>query len=194
MPEGASAPAATFSSVDLLKSAGKPEVTLAPTQQIDVPASGPDLFLTFTVPVPAGPTRQVGAVGIEASDPQAAHAILIGVDREHVLRKQHPEVLQDGWSTMELPPSLTEQLSPGGQLLLWTPNAPVLQSSPAWQLPGGSDLVLSVHVKTTGRAEKLTFKVMLFGLHRPEPSRRERCCMWVVMRRSRFLPAIRNTL
>ncbi len=162
MPEGAPLQPALFSSIDLLKNAGMPDVVLSPTQQMDVPASGPDLFFTLAVPAPDGAARQIRAIGIEASDAQAAHAILVGVDREHALRKQHPEVAQDGFATMELSPALTEQLAPDGQLLLWTPNAPLLLSQSPWSLPGGSDVVLSVHVKTTGRAEKLTLKVMLF--------------------------------
>ncbi len=162
MPEGPASADVAFSSKDLLRNAGKPDAMLTPAQQIDVPASGPDLFLTFAVPGPTGAARQIRAIGIEASDPQAAHAILIGVDHEHVLRKEHPEAAQDGLAAMELSPAMTEQLAPDGQLLLWTPNAPLLQSQSAWSLPGGSDIVLSAHIKTTGRAEKLTFKVLLF--------------------------------
>ncbi len=170
MPEGGAAAVVPYSSIDLLRAAGKPDLVLTVAQPVDVPPAGPDLFFTFAVPVPSGPARLVKAIGIEASDPQAAHAILIGVDREHLVSKGHPEAAQGGLPVMELSPSLTQELAPDGQLLLWTPNTPLLQAGSAWTLPGGSDVVLSAHIKTTGRAEKLTLKVLLFYAPEGQPA------------------------
>jgi mono/diheme cytochrome c family protein len=162
MLEGPALPAANYDSAALVKQAGHADLTLTPSNVIHVPASGPDIFLTLALPVPDGPAHAVRAIGIEASDPQAAHSILMGVDEKRLLRSQHPEVLATGLPGMELSPELTEQLAPGGRMLLWTPDLPILTAAEPFMLRGGSDLVLTIHVKTTGRAEDLSFKVLLY--------------------------------
>ena len=173
MPEGSggSPGAATYSSQTQLQTAGRPALELTPTQTIHVPASGGDVFLTLAVPVPAQGLASVKAIGIAASDPQAAHSILIGVDRGRELRREHPEVLTTGLAGMELTAEQTEKFAPAGQLLLWTPDAALLSAPATWTLPAASDLILTVHAKTTGKAEDLTLKVSLFAAKAPSGSR-----------------------
>ena len=144
-----------------LQKAGHPDLTLPLSASIHVPASGPDIFLTFAIPVPSSASHSIRSIAIQASDPQAAHSILIGVDEKRTLRADHPEALTAGLPGMELSPQQTEQFAPDGQLLLWTPDAPVLTAE-SWTLPAGSDLILTAHIKTTGQAEELSLKVLLY--------------------------------
>jgi mono/diheme cytochrome c family protein len=166
MPEGATIPAmhptANDDRTTPLKRTEKADLELTPGQTIHVPASGPDIFLTVPLPVTTDREHFIRAIAIEASDAQAAHSIFIGVDKKAELRRLHPEVEGSGLAGMELSVKQTEDFAPGGHLLLWTPDTPMLVAKDPWALPVGSQLILTAHIKTTGKAEDLMLHVLLY--------------------------------
>jgi mono/diheme cytochrome c family protein len=139
---------------------GKPDLVLDLVQPIELPGSGSDRFLNLLVPY-TGDRHIVGAVELRASDPQAIRSIRLQVDRAGVLRRQHPD--DGGIPGLELPVATERELDAGGNLLFWTPDAPVLESERTpWALERGSDLVLTTHLKTTGRSEQIKVQVGLY--------------------------------
>ncbi len=162
-PAAAGAPAAPVPAAAKPEWAhGKPDLVLDLEQPIELAGSGSDRFLNLLVPY-TGDKRTVRAVELHASDPQAVRSIRLQVDRAGMLRRQHPDDWQPGIPGMELPVATERELDTGGNLLFWTPDAPVLdtQRTP-WPLEHGSDLVLTTHLKTTGRSEQVKLQVGLY--------------------------------
>src|SRR6185295_9985948 len=59
---------------------------------------------------------------------------------------------------------------PDGHFLGWTPGqAPPPASDLAWTLSGGTDLVVQLHMRPTGRSEQITPLVGLYFTEKPPP-------------------------
>jgi hypothetical protein len=64
---------------------------------------------------------------------------------------------------MEPPAALQKDLDADGNLLFWTPDAPVIDTERTpWHLDPANDLVLTTHLKTTGRAEQVKLQIGLY--------------------------------
>lgn len=141
---------------------GKPDLILDLVEPVELPGSGPDRFVTVLIPYP-GESRAIRAVELHASDPQAVRSIRLQVDGAGALRREHSEDWRSGIPGMELPLQAERELEAGGNLLFWTPDAPALDTERTpWPLARGSDLVLTTHLKTTGRKEQLKLQVGLY--------------------------------
>jgi tetratricopeptide (TPR) repeat protein len=122
-------------------------------------AAGQDVFRNFVVPIPGGPTRIVRGMQFRPGN-RAVHHANIRVDTTAASRR-----LDDADSLPGYEGIIARSADfPDGQFLGWTPGqiAPVLSDATSWQLPGGSDLVVQLHLRPTGRTEHIAPVIGLY--------------------------------
>lgn len=156
-PDAAAAPATP--TVQNVWSLGAPDAVLVPETTVTVPVSGPDLFTTLVVPVRAKSARRLRAIEIRPSDPQAVRSVLMSFD-EAGDAEQNPEWKQ-GIAGME-PPRMAGSGSAG--LVFWAPWAKPLQprAGEVWAVTPKTDLLLTTHLKTTGKKIALQLQIGLY--------------------------------
>jgi tetratricopeptide (TPR) repeat protein len=115
-----------------------------------LPADGSDVFRNFVVPVPIAQTRCVRALEFRPGN-RAVHHANIMIDRTRTSRRFDDRDPEPGY-TGPLPPDAEY---PDGHFLGWTPGQKParLPDDMCWRLEPGSDLLLQVHLRSSGRPE-----------------------------------------
>jgi hypothetical protein len=139
-------------------SLGAPDVVLVPETTVTVPVSGPDLFTTLVVPLRGKPAGRLRAIEIRPSDPQAVRSVLVTFDGVGQA-EQRPDWKQ-GIPGME-PPAAG---SGGAGLVFWAPWAKLLRprAGELWAVTPRTDLLLTTHLKTTGKKIDLQLQIGLY--------------------------------
>ena len=122
-------------------------------------AGGPDVFRNFVVAVPAGATRWVRGLQFRPGN-RAVHHANIRIDATAASRR-----LDDGDPLPGYEGIIARSADfPDGQFLGWTPGqlAPALSDDSAWRLPGGSDIVVQLHLRPTGAVEQIAPVIALY--------------------------------
>ncbi|MFO1077216.1 MAG: tetratricopeptide repeat protein [Planctomycetota bacterium] len=129
---------------------GEPDLVVAPAGDIHVPASGPNVFRNYVIPVAIDALRFVDAVEIRCDSPAVHHAVL-AVDRTRESRRLDALDPEPGFEGMV--PGNSEP--PDGHFLGWTPGKRVRREAAgmAWRLWPGNDLVLQLHLTPTGKPQ-----------------------------------------
>jgi Flp pilus assembly protein TadD len=131
-------------------------------------ADGPDVFRNFVVPVPAGRARFVR--GLEFRRPgRAIHHANIRVDPTGASRQLDDADTEAGYEGL----ILRSADFPDGHFLGWTPGqiGPVLSDDLAWPIAAGSDLVVQLHLRPTGRVEDIAPQIGLYFTDRSPKTR-----------------------
>jgi Flp pilus assembly protein TadD/mono/diheme cytochrome c family protein len=169
MPEGDAkeAPAAPVFSTEW--QLGTPDLILKATSEMQVPASGTDLFRNFILPVPITQTMYIRAMEIRPGAPQVVHHANVMIDRTASLRRKHPTDWEQGVPGMELTVDSGESFDPDSHFLFWKPDSPALiePEGMPWRLDPGNDLILNMHLKPSGKAESLQATVGLYFADKP---------------------------
>jgi tetratricopeptide (TPR) repeat protein len=131
-------------------------------------ADGPDVFRNFVVPVPTSGARFVRGLEFRQSG-RAVHHANIRVDRTRASRQLDDADPEPGYEGL----ILRSADFPDGHFLGWTPGqlGPVLSDDLAWPLAAGSDLVVQLHLRPTGRVEEVAPIIGLYFTDQP-PARR----------------------
>jgi tetratricopeptide (TPR) repeat protein len=139
---------------------GEPDLVLELDVAFEVPADGLDVYRNFVLRVPDGPPRYVRAVEVQPGDPKVVHHAVLRVDVEGKARQQDDAEPGPGFDGM----IFAGARMPGGRFIGWTPGkAPDPGTDErSWRLIGGSDLVLQVHVRPSGKPEPIRPKL---GIH-----------------------------
>jgi tetratricopeptide (TPR) repeat protein len=137
---------------------GQPDLILR-LPAYSLQAGGQDVFRNFVVPVPGGPTRIVRGMQFRPGN-RAVHHANVRVDAtpaSHRLDAADPLPGYEGMIARSAD-------FPDGQFLGWTPGqvAPVLSDATSWQLPGGSDIVVQLHLRPTGTTEHIAPVIGLY--------------------------------
>jgi tetratricopeptide (TPR) repeat protein len=145
---------------------GEPDLVLQiPTYALR--ADGPDVFRNFVVSVPGNRTRYVRGVAFRPRS-AAVHHANIRIDptpASRALDAADPEPGYEG----EI---LHSADFPDGHFLGWTPGqTPPPRDDLAWTLEAGSDLVVQLHLRPTGRTESISPLIGLYFTNTP-PARR----------------------
>jgi hypothetical protein len=132
-------------------------LTLA--EPVALPGNGQDVFINLVVPFAGDQARRLRAIQIRPSDPQAVRSVLLSFDASGRLRQT------DGWKQgitgMEPP----EDAAAGAAgLIFWSPGSQELKPrlGDSWTMKPGSDLLLTTHLKTTGKKLALQFQIGLY--------------------------------
>jgi mono/diheme cytochrome c family protein len=142
---------------------GKPDAVLTLTEPVALPGNGQDLFTNLVVPFTGDQARRLRAIQIRPSDPQAVRSVLLSFDESGSLRGT------DGWKQgiagMEPPEVMADRAATGtAGLIFWSPGSQELKPRPdeIWTVKPGSDLLLTTHLKTTGKKLALQFQIGLY--------------------------------
>lgn len=147
---------------------GSPDLVLSTGEPFVLPADGRDVYRNFVIPVPPGPLRFVRAVEILPGDPKVVHHGVLRVDLTGSVRRLDAEDPETGFDGMVF----AGARMPDGRFLGWTPGKMPDPGADerAWRLFGGSDLVLQLHLRPSGKPEPITAQVGIHFAARP-PSR-----------------------
>jgi tetratricopeptide (TPR) repeat protein len=140
---------------------GTPDLVVRMPSAFELGADGPDLYRTFVLAIDVDALRYVRAIEFEPGASQrAVHHATILVDRTAASRQRDLEDPAPGYDGGFAPSADY----PDGHFLGWArgqqPAAEV--SSPPWTLHPGSDLVVQLHLKPTGKPEPVRIAVGLF--------------------------------
>ncbi len=131
---------------------GKPDMVLTMTQPFEVPASGPDIYRNFTIPMNIPETKWVRAIEFRPSARKVVHHSLFFADTTSESRKHDGEDGRPGYDG-----GLDgTRFAKSGRLGGWAvgANPHLLPAGLAYPLPKGSDFVLQIHFHLAGKAEK----------------------------------------
>jgi mono/diheme cytochrome c family protein len=130
---------------------GEPDLVL-PFPEYILRADGADVFRNFVIPVPDTGARYVRAVEFRPGS-RAVHHANIRVDPTSASRDLDASDPMPGYEG-EI---LHSADYPDGYFLGWTPGqtAPLASHDIAWRLEAGSDLVVQLHLKPTGKPERI---------------------------------------
>jgi Flp pilus assembly protein TadD/mono/diheme cytochrome c family protein len=144
---------------------GKPDLVLHVQQPYQLPASGPEVFWNFVVPVPIKTAHLVRAVQIRPGTPRAIHHASIILDRA---RSARGRARGAGFAGMDLAIAETT-FDPDGSFLAWKPGSiPMVEpEGMAWRADPGMDLIFNVHLRPTGKAETVDPEIGLYFTDQP---------------------------
>jgi tetratricopeptide (TPR) repeat protein/mono/diheme cytochrome c family protein len=146
---------------------GQPDLVVALSQPYVVPADGTDISRVFVLPLPVDTIRYVRGLEFRPGNPRVVHHANLRIDRtaaSHQLDDQDPAPGYEGLLSHSA-------VYPDGHFLGWTPGqvAPLLPKGLAWRLAPGTDLVVEMHMKPSGKAEAVQPSIGLyFGSDPPE--------------------------
>jgi len=154
---------------------GKPDLVVA-LPAYTLGADGSDVFRNFVVRVPGTGTRYVRGLEFRPGS-GAVHHANIRIDETAASRRLDEADPEPGYEGA----ILHSADYPDGHFLGWTPGQapPLAPNDMAWRLESGSDFVVQLHLRPTGKPERLQPAIGLYfatdRLHgRPQS------CAWVV--------------
>lgn len=158
--EGGSHNAATVATWTEGWQLGAPDQILRLPKPYTLPADGTDVFRIFVLPIPQERRRFVRALEFRPGNPRVVHHANIRIDKTTASRELDDRDQAPGYEGLI---SRSAQY-PDGHFLGWTPGqvAPLLPKELAWRLEPGSDLVVEVHMRPSGRVEEVAPSIGLY--------------------------------
>ena len=140
--------------------AGTPDLIVTLAKPFALSADGSDVFRTFVMPVPLEAAKYVAAIEFRPGLSRAVHHANLRLDRTAASRELDEA---DPLPGFEGDVSSSARY-PDGYFLGWTPGRRPQRSvsGMAWRLDAGSDLVIQVHLRKTGRVEQIQPSVAFF--------------------------------
>jgi Flp pilus assembly protein TadD/mono/diheme cytochrome c family protein len=145
---------------------GKPDLVLTMPQAFTLPArvaAGGDVFRNFVLRVPLTAPRYVRAIELHPGPSKVFHHANILIDRSGWSRKRDGQDGQPGFPGMELYIQ-SDRFDPDSQFLFWKPGSPptAAERDMAWRIDPGTDLVLNMHMRPSGKTEKIQASVGIY--------------------------------
>jgi mono/diheme cytochrome c family protein len=146
---------------------GEPDLILQ-TGEYTLRAAGDDMYRNFVLPIPSGETRYVKAWEFLPGNTRVVHHATMQFDTAGSSRDLDALDPEPGYEGL-IPHSVT---SPDGFFLDWGPgHSPyVAPDGMAWPLRPGTDLVMMLHLRPSGRIETLQGTLGLY-LSKEPPTR-----------------------
>ena len=149
---------------------GNPDLTLTAPAGYVLPAEGFDVYHNFVFKVPVTSTHYVKTVEIHPGNSKVVHHANILIDRSHSAermeaRHQGPGPGFDGMDVeME-----SDVFEPEGHFIYWKPGTPVWAEPPnmTWRLSPGTDLILNIHMRPSGKPEPIQPSIGIYFSDRP---------------------------
>ena len=148
---------------------GPPDLIVDAPNAYTLPASGPDVYWNFVIPVALEKMRYVRAVEIRPGDKRIVHHANLYVDRARSARRQETAAGQ-GFPGMDVVIDRPLSEPDDGHFLFWKPGgAPYVEPEGfAWRLDPGNDLVLNAHLRPTGKPEQVRPTIGLYFTDQPQ--------------------------
>ena len=137
---------------------GKPDLVVSMPRRFAMPADGPDVFRNFVLPVSIKGRRYVRAVEFRPGSTRAIHHARILIDDSRESRWRDNQDAEPGFAGMDAPGAHF----PDGHFLGWAAGKSPDNSQFAWPLEAGSDFVVQMHLRPTGRDEDVQASIGLY--------------------------------
>ena len=145
---------------------GEPDLVITMPEAFSVPADGADVFRNFVLPIALADRRFVRAFEFRPGNPRVVHHVRFLLDDTGELKKKDAADAVAGFGGMDAPGARF----PDGHFLGWAPGKMATREPYPWPLEPGSDLIVQMHLKPSGRAESVRASVGLYFTDAP-PSR-----------------------
>jgi Tfp pilus assembly protein PilF/mono/diheme cytochrome c family protein len=148
---------------------GEPDLVVRMPEPYTLPPDGADVYRNFVVPVPASAVtsaRYVRAVEFRPGNPRVVHHAFVLTDRTGDARRRDAQDVEVGYPGMSAGDSATV---PDGHFMSWQPGKVPDAGAEglAWRLTRGSDVVLQMHMRPSGKPEPVQASVGLYFTDRP---------------------------
>ncbi len=146
---------------------GKPDLVIEAASPYRLPASGPDQYWNFVLPLNVPGTRWVKAIEIRPGNVRAVHHANVLIDRSRSARAQE-KTRGAGFAGMDLSIE-SDTFDPDSHFLFWKPGGTpwVEPEGMAWRADAEADLVLNVHMQPTGKEETVQPSIGLYFTDQP---------------------------
>lgn len=150
---------------------GQPDLVIKLSAPYALQAGGSDVFRNFVIPVPVTKTRYVRAVEILPGNNKIVHHANILIDRTHSFRRIDQQVPGAGFEGMDVRVE-SKTFDPDSHFLFWKPGSPPFTepADMAWPVDKGTDLILNMHLRPSGKPELIQPVIGLYFTDNP-PSR-----------------------
>jgi Flp pilus assembly protein TadD len=146
-------------------SLGKPDLVLTMDRPYTLRAGGDDMYRHFVVRIPISAERYVKAWEFRPGNPRVVHHATMEIDRSGESRRldeQDPEPGYEGLIAHSV-------AAPDGYFLDWAPGHTPYTAPPGMAIPlqPGSDLVLMLHLRPSGKPESVQASIALYFADAP---------------------------
>jgi tetratricopeptide (TPR) repeat protein len=149
---------------------GPPDLIARIPKPYRLAASGTDVFRNFIVPVDLRETRYVRAVEMRPGNKRIVHHANILIDHRQSMRKRDGEDGQPGFpGILTTTEARSDVFDPDSHFLFWKPGS-VPQPEPddmSWRLDPGTDLILNMHLRPSGKVETIQPEVGFYFARQP---------------------------
>ena len=142
---------------------GPPDLVLETPHAFRLPAEGTDVFWNLVYPSPSSGTRNVRAVEIRLPDRRVGHHANLLVDRSGAARRRDEETPGVGFPGMDVGFE-SVGFDPDSHFLFWKPGTVPYEERKgmAWRLDRATDLVLNMHLRPSGKPERVAPQIGLY--------------------------------
>ena len=139
---------------------GTPDLVVTLPEPYALPADGPDVFRNFAVPIPIDTLKYVAGIEFRPGKPGVVHHANVRLDQTPASRERDGADALPGYDGALSPTARY----PDGYFLGWTPGQlpPLAAKGMAWRLAPGTDLVLQLHLRASGKVEHVRPSVGFF--------------------------------
>lgn len=142
---------------------GKPDLIVTMPEPFDLPGGGADSFRNFVLPVPIAARHYVQAIEFSPGNPRVVHHARVMVDDSGTSRGLDAHDPGPGYAGMDTPGARL----PDGFFLGWAAGKQPKREATAWPLSPGTDLVVQLHLRPSGRTERVQVSVGLYFTDTP---------------------------
>lgn len=143
---------------------GKPDLVVKMPEPFTVPASGPDVYRCFIIPLPVSEDKTVAAVEFRPGNKRLIHHAGFHLDNKGQARKRDREDGKPGYTSIGSP-GFSPTGSLGGWGLAGYPR--FLPAATGMPLAKNSDLVLQIHYHPSGKEEQDQSEVAIYFSDKP---------------------------
>ncbi|MEA3212849.1 MAG: hypothetical protein QOE70_5906 [Chthoniobacter sp.] len=147
---------------------GQPDFIATMPELFTLPDEGRDVYRNFVVPLPITRRHFVRAIEVQPGNLHVVHHVGVRFDNTGVCRRLDAKDPVPGFAGM----SPGNAVSPYGHSLSWQPGRRATSEADGtqWALDPGTDLVLQLHMRPSGKPEPVQARVAFYFIDAP-PSR-----------------------
>ena len=145
---------------------GVPDLVVTMPETYELPAEGQDIYRNFVLPVGNNERRFVRAIELNPGNKAIVHHAFLLVDSTRESRRSDDREPGPGFAGLHTPRTAQP---PEGHFLSWQPGKRPIPAADgmAWVLEKESDLILQMHLRPSGRPERLQASVGFFFTNQP---------------------------
>ncbi len=139
---------------------GEPDLVINMSEPYTLRAEGADMLRKFAIPIPIPDMRYVQGLEFEPGNRRVVHHANLRIDRTPASRQLDADDPEPGYEGV----TPFDARYPDGHFLGWTPGQvrPLAGDGMAWRLHPGSDMLLELHLMSSGQPEVVRSRIGFF--------------------------------